>query len=157
MPGWELAAALSAQTFCLQLFGPARCECVCGAAASGDDRAFQLLERQLDRCGPANLTAAAPVTCPPFPEPPSTLLAVGLGFLLGVLVGGLAAALYLLGSVSVGHQVRSASAPGVGRAPPASVPAITAAAPPSPSSPAALTPAAKRAAILRYGDEGAGR
>lgn len=155
MLGWDLAVALGAQSVVIRLFTPTRCECYCGEAASVDDRAFQLLERQLDRCGPANLTVPLQPACPSLPELPSQLWAVTLGFVLGLFAG---CALYAV-------LVERVRRPLPVLAPAADKPL----APPTTSSPfrsatstatsetseptprLALTPSAKRAALSQYG------
>ncbi|CAK0884493.1 unnamed protein product, partial [Prorocentrum cordatum] len=63
-----------------------RCDCHCEWAAAPDQGLLQLLQRQLDRCGPEQLHGQV---CPALPPPPvATLALVGVGlFFTGVLFG----------------------------------------------------------------------
>ena len=70
--------------------GACKCECTFHDASRGDERLVALLQRQLDRCGPANLTGAAPapVAC----GPPVVWLGVtaAVCFLVGATFGAVA-------------------------------------------------------------------
>ena len=154
MLGWDLAVALGAQSVVIRLFTPTRCECYCGEAASVDDRAFQLLERQLDRCGPANLTVPLQPACPSLPELPSQLWAVTLGFILGIFTG---CAFY---AVLVGRERRPPPALAAADKPLAlpttssrfrSAASTATSETSEPTPRLALTPSAKRAAHSQYG------
>ncbi|CAK0877963.1 unnamed protein product [Prorocentrum cordatum] len=63
-----------------------RCDCHCEWSAAPDQGLLQLLQRQLDRCGPEHLLGQV---CPALPPPPvATLALVGVGLLFtGVLSG----------------------------------------------------------------------
>ena len=66
--------------------------CVCQFEGAGPDKALlEPLGRQLDRCGPANLTApAAPAACECAPALPYFLLGLITGLLIALLAGGAA-------------------------------------------------------------------
>lgn len=90
--GLELISLIGTQFFGTWLTAqPARsCECLCNLTLSNepDSGLLNVIQRQLDRCGPEHLTLPA---CPPCPEPASPvplLLAVGLlGILIGLIIG----------------------------------------------------------------------
>lgn len=70
-----------------------RCECHLGGATSADEKLIALLQRQLDRCGPANLTAAPPI--PPLGSEGFSLALIGCAFFVGVVLGALSTGLVL--------------------------------------------------------------
>lgn len=88
-----------------------RCECHIGGVSSPDDRIIGLLQRQLDRCGPANLTAAPQVPLSGPAAPPWVLL--GVVFVLGVVFGALLVGVLTLRSARRAPTVpeRAATAP----------------------------------------------
>ncbi|CAK0881157.1 unnamed protein product [Prorocentrum cordatum] len=62
-----------------------RCDCHCEWSAAPDQGLLQLLQRQLDRCGPEQLHGQV---CPALPPPlVATLALVGVGLFTGVLFG----------------------------------------------------------------------
>ena len=89
--GAELISLIGTQFVGSWLTAPARtCECFCNLtlSAAPDSGLLNVIQRQLDRCGPEHLTLPA---CPPCPEPASPLpllLAVGFfGILIGLIIG----------------------------------------------------------------------
>ena len=73
------------------LLGSRERACVCQFEGAGPDKALLelLLGKQLDRCGPANLTApAAPSVCECAPALLHFLLGLGAGLLFALLAGG---------------------------------------------------------------------
>lgn len=87
------------------LSGPHRqtCECVCEHRTQpADARLIELLQRQLDRCGPANLTSPAPPREAAFVGPPPGAFAVAtVLFFLGLGLG-------VCGALWAGRALRAA-------------------------------------------------
>ena len=115
MPEWLSAAALWASA---RWLAPPAATCTCVVEQGRiQPELLDLLGKQLDRCGPANLTALACVACPPVPADHSVLF-----FWAGALAGFcLGAALALLWGLLCGGDCcgRPSAAPPSPEAPPA--------------------------------------
>ncbi len=84
MPAWLSGAAIWASARFLT--GSPSCTCVVEQSRIQPEL-IELLARQLDRCGPANLTVPVCSACPPWPADNSLLLLLAgavAGFSLGV-------------------------------------------------------------------------
>ena len=120
-------------------------DCRCVFEGQGiDAQVLGLLQRQLDRCGPANLTCPACPACPvcgPADSAVGFLASAGfLVFLVGVVVGAITGAAWVRGLASLGPETIVARS-----RPQAPIPVPDAlVAPPSPPVSGVLTPAAKR-------------
>ena len=104
---WLAAVSSLAPSLALRWWTePARCTCIVEAPRVQPEL-LELLARQLDRCGPANLTQPA---CGPLPPPPPdhALLLFAAGVVVGVSV---AAGLFLLWSLRVDPLPADAPSP----------------------------------------------
>ena len=91
--GASWAAFASAQALGTWLgLGAQKLHCVCDCATRADPGLLQLLQSQLDRCGPEHLTRAWVETRPPPASSGVGLAGLCLAFALGVLVGALSLA-----------------------------------------------------------------
>ena len=124
-------------------------DCRCVFEGQGiDAQVLGLLQRQLDRCGPANLTCPACPACPVCgPADPAVGFLAGAGFLVflvGVVVGAITGVAWVRRLASPGPTTIVNRSKSLAPSPVQDSPAV----PPSPPVSGVLTPAAKRALRL---------
>ena len=104
-PGWLYAVSHAFALWGLRAGG----DCRCVFEGQGiDAQVLGLLQRQLDRCGPANLTCSACPACPvcgPADPAVGVLASAGiLVFLVGVVVGAITGGAWARGLASTGPE-----------------------------------------------------
>lgn len=91
--------------------GGQRCFCSCDVTGSVDRDLIAVLQRQLDRCGPDQLTAPPPATC--HCDTTATWLSVAAGFCIGLLVGILLCLVVYFRAVAHRRDGGAAAGPGL--------------------------------------------